>query len=106
LKREITNLIINSDYDSTSVKSFDSTKLLEFFEQPSRKTQFAEAISMIKDYQEVEYHKSVADMQRASYNKDCKDFKKLSHKVLIEFDFKEKIIVGIGPREVINILSI
>jgi hypothetical protein len=39
-------------------------------------------------------------MQRESYNKDCKDFALLSKKILIEFDFKEKLIVGIGPREI------
>ena len=57
-------------------------------------------IAKVKDYQEVEYHRSVSITQRESYNRDCKDKVLLSHKILIEFDFKEKIIVGIGPREV------
>ena len=39
-------------------------------------------------------------MQRESYNKDCRDFTLLSKKILIEFDYKEKLIVGIGPREI------
>ena len=47
-------------------------------------------IEKIKDFQEVEYHKSVAEMQRISYNKDCEDFELLSSSILIVFDFKEK----------------
>ena len=57
---------------------------------------------MIKDYQEVEFHRSVARRQRNIYNEQRKDAKLLREKILIEFDFKMKIKVPIGPKEVKN----
>jgi hypothetical protein len=99
LKKELIAIINQSNYDLPSNISFDSKKILEFLEKPSSIDRSA-AIAKLKDYQEVEYHRSVSVTQRESYNKDCKDKELLSRKVLIELDFKEKIIVGIGPREV------
>jgi hypothetical protein len=94
LKNEIVDILSKSSYNLTSSKSFDSVKILEYFAQPSRKLNSSIVIEKIKDFQEVEYHKSVAEMQRISYNKDCEDFELLSSSILIVFDFKEKIIVG------------
>ena len=99
MKKEIIAIINQSDYDLPSNSSFDSKKILEFLERSSSMDRTS-TIAKVKDYQEVEYHRNVSVKQRESYNRDCRDKELLSHKILIEFDFKEKIIVGIGPREV------
>ena len=100
LKKEIVDLLRVSSYDLNSTESFDTVEILKFFEDSSRKEQSFQTISKVKDYQEIEYHRHVARMQRESYNTDCRDFTLLSKKILIEFDYKEKLIVGICPREI------
>ena len=77
-----------------SAKSFESEKILEFLQDPLRILHSSDIISKVKDFQEVEYHRFVAEIQRTSYKKDCDDYVSLCCKILIEFDFKEKIIVG------------
>jgi hypothetical protein len=103
LKKNIINFL-NEDVDLeyTSCDDFDSQQLLDYFENPIRNQQSKEKITMIKDYQELEFHRSVARRQRSIYNEQRKDGKLLSDKILIEFDFKMKIKVPIGPKEVEN----
>ncbi len=93
-------MIEDVELEYTSSDDFDSQQLLDFFENPLRIQQSEEKITMIKDYQEVEFHRSVARRQRSIYNEQRKDGKLLSGKILIEFDFKMKIKVPIGPKEV------
>jgi hypothetical protein len=56
-------------------------------------------LEKIKDLRSIEYHKSIADRQRLSYNKQRKDIDFLEGKILIDIDFKEKIILGKSPRQ-------
>jgi hypothetical protein len=101
LKKNILNFLIEDvDLEYASCDDFDSQQLLDYFENPIRIQQSQEKITMIKDYQEVEFHRSVARRQRSIYNEQRKDGKLLSDKILIEFDFKMKIKVPIGPKEV------
>ena len=101
MKKKIFNfLIVDVDLEYTSSDDFDSQQLLDYLENPVRIQQSEEIITMIKDYQEVEFHRSVARRQRSIYNEQRKDSKLLSGKILIEFDFKMKIKVPIGPKEV------
>ena len=93
-------MIEDVELEYTSSDDFDSQQLLDFFENPIRIQQSQEKITMIKDYQEVEFHRSVARRQRSFYNEQRKDGTLLSGKILIEFDFKMKIKVPIGPKEV------
>ena len=93
-------MIEDVELEYTSSDDFDSQQLLDFFENPLRIQQSEEKITMIKDYQEVEFHRSVARRQRSIYNEQRKDGTLLSGKILIEFDFKMKIKVPIGPKEV------
>ena len=93
-------MIEDVDLEYASCDDFDSQQLLDYFENPIRIQQSQEKITMIKDYQEVEFHRSVARRQRSIYNEQRKDGKLLSDKILIEFDFKMKIKVPIGPKEV------
>ncbi len=103
MKKNIINFAIEDDnFEYFSCTDFDSYQILKYFENPVRIEQSKEKITMIKDYQEVEFHRSVARRQRNIYNEQRKDAKLLSEKILIEFDFKMKIKVPIGPKEVEN----
>lgn len=45
-------------------------------------------------------HKSIKNIQRLAYNNQRKNIKFLSDKILIELDFKQKIMIGVSPRQV------
>ena len=42
----------------------------------------------------------MAFFQRQTYNEHHKNKDKLKNKILIEFDFKQKIVIGMSPRQV------
>lgn len=53
----------------------------------------------ILNYQTIQFHKSIASSQREAYNSFRKDVEKLRGKILIDVDFKQKIEIGISPRQ-------
>lgn len=53
---------------------------------------------LILDYQAILFHKKISEIQRNVYN-DHKTVNFLKDKILIEMDFKQKIVVGMGPRQ-------
>lgn len=53
----------------------------------------------LEDYEAIVFHKSVAKAQRAAY-KEHLTVDGLRNKVMIEIDFKQKIKIGMGPRQV------
>jgi hypothetical protein len=53
----------------------------------------------IADLKLIEFHKSIADRQRKSYNKQRLNVDELNGKILIEIDYKQKINLGEGPRQ-------
>ena len=54
----------------------------------------------LKDYEAIVFHKNISICQRIAYNNQRKDIDFLKNKILIEIDFKQKIIIGISPRQV------
>jgi hypothetical protein len=46
------------------------------------------------------FHKNVAFFQRQAFNDQHKIKEKLQNKILIEIDFKQKIVIGLSPRQV------
>ena len=56
-------------------------------------------IQKINDLKSVEFHKSIATRQRKVYNKQRKDPNLLKNKILIDVDYKSKITLGEGPRQ-------
>ena len=55
---------------------------------------------LIIDYEAIEFHKKIAEIQRQTYNSHKKDIEFLKEKILIELDYKQKIVVGMNPRQV------
>ncbi|CAF0844074.1 unnamed protein product [Brachionus calyciflorus] len=56
-------------------------------------------ISEIKDFETILFHKNVARSQRSTYNEQ-KNADFLKDKVFIEVDFKQKIKIGLSPRQI------
>ena len=53
----------------------------------------------INDLKEVSYHKSIANRQRKTYNEQRSNTDLLENKILIDIDYKQKIILGEGSRQ-------
>ena len=54
----------------------------------------------IKDYQQILFHENVARAQRIAYKNDHESIRQLKETLLIELDFKQKIVIGMSPRQV------
>lgn len=72
--------------------------LLRNFEQ--NRNAHKEAINKINNLKEIVYHKKIANHQRNAYNTMRKDVNLLKDNILIEIDFKQKILIGTSPRQV------
>jgi hypothetical protein len=60
---------------------------------------YKEYVSNLKDYQQIIFHQNVARAQRLAYKKDHTYIDGLRNKILIEIDFKQKILIGMSPRQ-------
>jgi hypothetical protein len=56
-------------------------------------------IEKINVLNSVDYHKSTAERQRRAYNSQRNDLNLLKTSILIDIDFKQRIILGEGPRQ-------
>jgi hypothetical protein len=61
---------------------------------------FKQLIDELKDYEAILFHKNVAHCQRIAYNEQHKSVEDLFGKILIEVDFKQKIVIGMSPRQI------
>lgn len=56
-------------------------------------------INEMENLKTIEFHRSIVKSQRCAYNTHRHDVDELNGKILIEMDFKQKIILGEGPRQ-------
>lgn len=54
--------------------------------------------SLLDQYETIVFHKNVARVQREAY-KNHHTVEKLRNNILIEMDFKQKIKIGLSPRQ-------
>jgi len=62
--------------------------------------EYEKILQVTEKYSIIEEHRSNADRQRKSYNMQKKNTSFLKNKLLIELDYKQKIIVGLSPRHI------
>lgn len=73
---------------------------LEKSELLSKLEKIKELIVNLKDLDTINFHKNIAEAQRIAYNKHTSNVNELKNKILIEVDFKQRIVVGMSPRQV------
>jgi hypothetical protein len=56
-------------------------------------------VTDLKDYDVIEYHKLIAKTQRLAYN-EHRTSTFLKNKIMIELDYKQKIVIGMSPRQI------
>lgn len=61
---------------------------------------YTRVIADLENYDTVMFHKNVAISQREAYNHQRKTTDYLRDKILIEADFKQKILIGLSPRQI------
>ena len=79
--------------------------ILNDFEKKEKLNYIANIMIDLKNIERIEFHKFVANSQREAYNKQRKDKELLRRKILIDVDWKQKIVVGgagacSGPRQI------
>jgi hypothetical protein len=57
-------------------------------------------IDDLKAYEAILFHKNVAHCQRTAYKQHHKFVEELEGKILIEIDFKQKIVIGMSPNQI------
>lgn len=60
------------------------------------------AIENLHSYEAIEFHKNVAECQRLAYNEHHKNVEALRGKIMIDVDFKQKIVIGMGGQRQVN----
>ncbi len=76
-------------------------ELKKFFEEKSEIPQNikGQIIDFIRENKLIEFHRKLSKVQRESYAKMQKDKSLLTNSILIDFDFKQKILIGMSPRQ-------
>ena len=60
---------------------------------------YTKLLPEIDSYKDVMFHKFIANSQREAYNSQRKDVEILRQHIIIEADYKQKILIGMGPRQ-------
>lgn len=55
---------------------------------------------MIENYRLIEFHQKIAARQRKAYNRDRIELESFKNSIMIELDFKAKVILGENIRQV------
>ncbi len=84
----------HQDYD----QEFNTDKMITYLENNRNPADLIK-IEKIQLYKSVEYHKRIAVRQRNSYNLMRLDPTALTGKIMIDFDYKAQILLGLGPRQ-------
>lgn len=61
---------------------------------------FRGAINDVRDYETIQFHRNIAFCQRNAYNNHRTNVDELRGKIMIELDYKQKLVIGISPRQV------
>ena len=59
-----------------------------------------DAIQKIRKLEIIRFHSQIAERQRKCYKNNLNDHKLFDNSIVIEMDFKQKILIGLSPRQV------
>ena len=103
LKKEIIKRSKEVNYSQNVYNEKDDSKfnvntsdLLMFFKSINEK----DVLSKINDMVAIQFHRKISQIQRESYNRMRKDENVLKNTLLIDIDFKQKIVIGSSPRQI------
>ena len=107
MKKEVIKFAKENDYLQNSLvpsensnSKINTADILQFFKSMKKDDQTNEAIMKIEDIRAVQFHKKIAAIQRESYNKQKSNINLLKDALLIDLDFKQKVVIGSSPRQI------
>ena len=53
----------------------------------------------LESFEAIIFHRNIARCQKEAYKRDRTQVDRLKNKIMIEVDFKQKILIGYGPRQ-------
>jgi hypothetical protein len=56
-------------------------------------------LESLKDYKAILFHRNIAKCQKSAYLNDLEKLAEFDNTILIELDFKQKITIGLSPRQ-------
>lgn len=81
-------------------QEWNAENLSIFFNQLDQSSsEISENLKKIDDLKSIEHHKLIAQKQRTAYNRDRLNPNYLNDKIVIDIDFKQKIVLGSSPRQ-------
>ena len=102
LEHEVSSLnieeihVVNIDGELTQTEAF----LQNLKGENEHLQDYDTALHLISQIKEVQFHRNVAKMQKRAYNQMKSDIDLLKDSILIDLDFKQKIIIGDSPNMV------
>lgn len=97
---DIKNIIKDFELVAFELKNQENPESENFEENKTRLELVKDLLTYLKDYEVILFHKNIAKAQRIAYNKHRTSVDELKNKIMIEVDFKQKIVVGMSPRQV------
>jgi hypothetical protein len=58
------------------------------------------SLELINDYEQIIFHQNVSKIQRLCYTNTLKSIETLTGKIFIELDYKQRMRIGMSPRQV------
>ena len=87
--------------DKEDLKYGLNTKKMQIYFRNLDKSEERDTIlDKINELMAIQFHRRIAKIQRDSYNKMKKDLILSKETILIDLDFKQKIVIGASPRQV------
>ena len=100
MKKEIKQLALFHEYSiEWNIDPFKTLNILKSLKDFFQKKNEKQGVDLLKQYNEVLYHKMVAICQRNSFKNDQTNIEFYKDSILIIFDFKEKIRIGTGVKQ-------
>jgi hypothetical protein len=78
-------------------QGFNLNEILEYLNQHQQSSNHI--TKKVELYRAIQFHKKIASTQRSCYNEERLNPELLNGKIVIEIDYKQKILLGQGPRQ-------
>ena len=99
IEKELRNLIgkmedFEMQFNKENARNFLNDKLGQMNIEDEERRKLEEGILKCDDLDLIDFHKEIAKRQRLAYNKYREDPKELKDKIMIDVDYKAKILLG------------
>lgn len=95
---DLVNHLFQKEIENESL-NFSLQNIKEFLHKKTPSDIVNQSIEKIQSLEYIQFHYTIAKRQRTSYKKMLTDTQLLQENLLIEIDYKQKILIGLSPRQ-------